>query len=56
MDASSVLSMSLVHWIQIYAETISGLKKTKERLQRVIDDQFTTDALTDELISKLSEN
>ena len=41
--------------VKIYAENLSRVKKTKERLQRIIDDQFTTDTLTDELIVKLSD-
>jgi len=54
MDTVSVHSKGPVLLVQIYAETLSRVKKTKDRLQRIIDDQFTTDALTDELIAKLS--
>ena len=54
VNTVSVLPKSPVLLVQIYAETLSRVKKTKDRLQRIIDDQFTTDALTDELIPKLS--
>jgi len=59
-DTSRPMSTKLVHskspilCVQIYAEISSNVKKTKDRLQRIIDDQFTTDVLTDELIVKLS--
>ena len=54
MGTVSILSKSPVLLVQIYAETLSRVKKTNDRLQRIIDDQFTSDALTDELIAKLS--
>ena len=59
-DTSMPMSTKLLHskspilCVQIYAETSSSVKKTKDRLQRIIDDQFTTDVLNDELIVRLS--
>ena len=47
----TVHSESSVLRMQICAETVSGIKCKK----RVINDQFTTDALTDGLIVKLSD-
>ena len=41
-------------YIQIYAEDMEKVTKTKDRLQRMIDDQFTSDQLTDNVISRLS--
>jgi len=44
---------SILH-IQIYAEDMEKVTRTKDRLQRMIDDQFTSDQLTDNVISRLS--
>jgi len=42
-------------YIQIYAEDMEKVTKTKDRLQRMIDDQFTSDQLTDNVIPRLSK-
>ena len=40
--------------IKIYAEDKQKVAKTEDRLQRIIDEQFINENVTDELISKLS--
>ena len=41
--------------IQIYAEDKHKVTKTEERLQRIIEDQFTNEKVPNELISKFSQ-
>ena len=41
--------------IKIYAEDKQKVAKTEDRLQRIIDEQFINENVTDELISKLSQ-
>lgn len=40
--------------MKVYAENLSKVEKSKERLQEVIEQQLTMDTLTDELVLKLS--
>ena len=40
--------------IQIYAEDKNKVEKTLDRLQRIIDEQFTDEKLVDEFVSKLT--
>ena len=41
--------------IQIYAEDKQKVTKTEERLQRIIEDQFTNEKVPNELVSKFSQ-
>ena len=48
------ISEKSVLLIQIYAEDLNKVKKTEERLHRLIDEQFTNENFADEEISKLT--
>jgi len=50
----TAISEKSVLLIQIYAEDIQKVGKTEERLQRIIDDQFSNEKVADKLLSKLS--
>jgi len=52
-EKSPTYENSVLH-LQIYAEDKDKVAKTKDRLQQMIDDQFTSDQLTDDVISRLS--
>ena len=54
MSVSKITEKSVL-LIQIYAEDKQKVAKTEDLLQRIIDDQFTNEKVSDELISKLSQ-
>ena len=51
----SKITEASVLLIQIYAEDQRKVVKTEERLQRIIEDQFTNEKIPNELISKFSQ-
>ena len=54
IDSSSSFPDKSILLIRIYAEDKTKVQKTEERLQRMIDEQFTNDKVADELVCKLS--
>ena len=54
VQPAPVISEKSVLLIQIFAEDSSIVKKTEERLQRLIDEQFTNENFPDKEISKLT--
>jgi len=53
-NRATVISEKSVLLIQIYAEDMQKIGKTEDRLQKIIDDQFLNEKITDQLLSKLS--
>ena len=53
-DASKITNKSIL-LIQIYAEDEQSVQNTADRLQKIIDEQFTNEKMPNELISKLTQ-
>ena len=56
LTSVSEITENSVLCVQIYAEDQQNVAKTKELLQRLIDDHFTNEKINSDLISKLSQN